>query len=497
LIRRAYQNIVFIIWALLVASLPITSFPLLASIFGGTSVAPLSVLFLIPLLAIWYLPKLIKDKSFPKQAIPLLLFVFFALISSLAGYYILTPSFRSIPIWRSIFEAVVTLGMGACFYLVVTEFISSESKLRTFIKIINYSGFVMVLYALAQAVIFYLLWRYPEFMKSFHKMVSSSGILFVRRTTGLAYEPSWYAHLLNMLYLPIWLGMSIKKVSVHKFRILTLSLENILLILGSVSLFLSFSRIGWLGFIAAFGYLIFRLMIWFSKRLVIIIENNRKRKLSRKSKLFLNIGFWLGTIILLLGVLVLAGFILTKLDPRMEGLFNLTLIKEKGLLEWAGELIFAERLMYWVAGYRVFLNYPILGVGLGKAGYYFQETFTSFSYKLPEIISVIIRKGFIPNAKNLWVRILAETGIVGFSIFTAWLYIHWKSARSIEKFGNVLLSSFGLVGEIFMVALIFEGFSLDTFGLPYYWVSLGLIVAVYKIMIKQRSDLNDKEINKT
>ncbi|MCJ7696242.1 MAG: O-antigen ligase family protein [Anaerolineaceae bacterium] len=493
MIKRVYQTFMSIIWALLVVSLPITSFPLLANIFGGTSVAPLSVVFLIPLLVIWYLPKLIKEKNIPKHALPLLLFIVFVLISSLAGYYFITPSFRSIPVWRSIFEAIVTLGMGVCFYLVVSKFIDNESKLRTFIKLINYSGLIMVLYALAQAIVFYVLWRYPEFMKTFQKTISSSGILFVRRTTGLAYEPSWYAHLLNMLYLPIWLGMSIKKESVHKFRVLKISLENVLLVLGSISLFLSFSRIGWLGFIAVLGYLIFRLMILLSRILVVKIQKIKGKDLSRQSKIFLQIGFWFVTLISMVSILIVAGIILTKLDPRMEGLFDLALIREKGLLEWAGELIFAERLMYWVAGYRVFLNYPILGIGLGKVGYYFQQTFTSFGYKLPEIISVIIRKGFIPNAKNLWVRILAETGIVGFSIFTAWLYVHWKSARSIEKNENTFLSSFGLVGQIFLIALILEGFSLDSFGLPYYWVSLGVIVAVYRLVVRKGSNSIDNE----
>ena len=51
------------------------------------------------------------------------------------------------------------------------------------------------------------------------------------------------------------------------------------------------------------------------------------------------------------------------------------------------------------------------------AGYYFPETLPSFGYRLPEILSVLLYESFIPNAKNLWARLLAETGIVGFSVF--------------------------------------------------------------------------------
>jgi glucose dehydrogenase len=39
----------------------------------------------------------------------------------------------------------------------------------------------------------------------------------------------------------------------------------------------------------------------------------------------------------------------------------------------------------------------------------------------------------------------------------------------------------GLVGKLIVLAMIIEGFSLDTFGLPYYWIGLGLISASWLI----------------
>jgi len=38
----------------------------------------------------------------------------------------------------------------------------------------------------------------------------------------------------------------------------------------------------------------------------------------------------------------------------------------------------------------------------------------------------------------------------------------------------------GIFGILAIIALLFEGFSLDTFGLPYYWIALGLIASVYR-----------------
>jgi len=465
----------------MVLTLPITSFPLLANLFGGTSVAPLPVIFLVILLISWYLPLLIRVKRLPRHAIPLLVFVFMALVSLLLGQFLLTPTFRNIPPWRNILEAIITLGMGICFYLVVVQYLDSEDKLKHLVRLINYSGLVMVIYAIAQAVIFYILWRYPQVMRTIHGYISSS-YLFARRATGFAYEPSWYAHLLNIVYLPLWLGMTLKNTSVHKFRLWKISFENILLLLGLVSLFLSFSRIGWLAFIVGIAYVIFILMHKLSLKFVAAIQKNHKLTFNKSTKNMIQMGFWVVTLVVLLGIMIIAGVVMTKVDPRMERLFDIGVIREKGFLEWAGKLIFAERLIYWNAGLKVFLTYPIFGVGLGRSGYFFQQTFDSFGYKLPEIVSVLIRDEFIPNAKNLWVRILAETGFIGFSIFVGTLFVHWKSARMVEKGGTGFLSALGLVGQVFLVVLLVEGFSMDTFGLPFIWVSLALIAAVFRVL---------------
>lgn len=490
MIKRIYPVMVKINWSLLVLTLPITSFPLLADLFGGTSVAPLPVVFLAILLVAWCIPGIIKEGQIPRHTIPLLLFVVISLISTLVGQFLLSPSFRGISPWRNILEALITLGMGVGFYLVVSQYLNNEDKLYRFVKMINYSGAVMVVYAIIQAGTFYALWRYPQFMKSIHEYFSSS-YLFVRRSTGFAYEPSWYAHLLNMVYLPIWLGMSLKKASAHKFRLLKMSLENILFVLGAISLFLSFSRIGWLAFIMAIGYIIFRIMQKILLKLLMAIQKDRAKAIKSSSKVLIKAGFWIGTLVVLLVLIIGAGMVMTKVDPRMTDLFDVKIIREKGLLEWAGSLIFAERLIFWNAGYRVFLAHPIFGVGLGRSGYFFQQTFDSFGYKLPEILQVLLRREFIPNAKNLWVRILAETGIIGFSVFISTLYVHWKSARKVEISGNGFLPALGLVGQIFLVALVVEGFSIDTFGLPFIWVSLALIAAVYRVIENKAKYSND------
>ncbi|MRS04883.1 hypothetical protein EG832_16960 [bacterium] len=176
---------------------------------------------------------------------------------------------------------------------------------------------------------------------------------------------------------------------------------------------------------------------------------------------------------------------MTKIDSRMALLFDFQTIQQLGFLGWASRLVFAERIVYWIAGFSVFVLYPIFGVGLANIGFLIPQTMTAFGYSLPEVLRIYLNNTFIPNAKNLWVRILGETGIVGFSVFVAWLWVAWKTARAIERHPSPIAQAMGLTGQVVIVGLIFEGFSLDTFALPYYWITLGLVLAVYRIFFHQ------------
>lgn len=143
-----------------------------------------------------------------------------------------------------------------------------------------------------------------------------------------------------------------------------------------------------------------------------------------------------------------------------------------------------------MAAYHVFQIYPMLGAGFGIPGYYFRMTAPNFGTRLPEINKVVLTQNFIPNAKNLWVRLLSETGIVGFALFVSWVLIHWRNADELDKISNQgLLKAMGLVGKLIVLAMIIEGFSLDTFGLPYYWIALGLIAASWLVRDQESANI--------
>jgi hypothetical protein len=52
--------------------------------------------------------------------------------------------------------------------------------------------------------------------------------------------------------------------------------------------------------------------------------------------------------------------------------------------------------------------------------------------------------------------------------------VHAVSANWLRR-GRGLAAAVGLAGALMLVGLLAEGFSVDTFGLPYYWITLGLV----------------------
>ena len=464
-------------------TLPVTSFPLLAKAFGGTMVAPLAFLPMLALLLTVVIPEFLKNRTLPRQFQPIYFFFLFALFSTFLAYMRELPSFRDVPVLRNAAEGFITLLFGFGFYLSTIYLLKDEQQFCEAMQWMNAGGAVIIVIVLAQFIAFKAFGSFPKFLIWIQKAFSASGMLYERRGNGLAYEPSWLAHQLNILYIPLWLGFTVRKETVYPMHLFgKVSFENLLLAGGILSMFLSFSRIGWLAIIAIFMVLFVRASNRIANSVLEKREANSVKGMNKNQRIVAKISLWVSVLLVMIVFISIAGVIMWRLEPRMANLFNFTLLRQYGIMGWASRLSIAERFTYWQAAFNVYLKFPWFGSGLGVSGYYFPETIPSFGYQLPETLRALLYESFIPNAKNLWVRLLAETGIVGFSIFTAWLVLHWRTARELERINEPgPLSTISLAGQLLIIALLFEGFSLDTFGLPYYWVGLGLIVAAWRV----------------
>lgn len=465
LIKQIYSGGGKWLWAGLLVMLPVTSMPLIRDLLGSSTVAAPSVLLLAALILGWLVPYVVLGGGLPRQTIPLMAFFCAVLLSFGAGLALPLPPLKDVNPFKHSITALMTLGIGAGFFLIPSRMIKDEEALKASLRWIHLGGALILGWSFFQALVWFGQERYWDWMRDIQDLVSL-GPLYRGRVTGFALEPSWLAHQLNMLYLPLWLASTVQKYSAFQWRLGGLTAENILAAFGVLTLALSFSRIGWLGFFAVLTCLFFlaniRLMRWLVKKL-------HSRLLAVFASVFLVCVYLAG----LLG----AVYVMSKVDPRMEDLFKASFWQQDTALVLANSLQFGERVVYWQAGWEIFERYPWLGVGPGNAGFYFSETIPSFGWKLVEVRQLMYRAAEIPNTKNLWVRLLSETGILGLAGFLAFCASIFHTARFLLRHASPGGQTLGMMGMFVLLGLIFEGFSIDSFALPYYWVSFGLVSA--------------------
>ena len=231
------------------------------------------------------------------------------------------------------------------------------------------------------------------------------------------------------------------------------------------------------------AYLIVKLNFYLKSRL----QEHMKQRWSGNSgndphirkQVFLSLGIFALLALIYLVLIFIVVYGLSRIDPRMQSVFNFNLHQDNPVLRYGRELMVESRLVYWIAGWDVFNDHPWLGVGLGGSGFFFPQKITPFGWNFMEVREVMYRTSEIINVKNLWIRLLAETGIIGFAFFLCWWLMMWKSARVMEQFGSGLARVLGLNAIFVLLGIIVEGFGIDSFALPYFWLSLGMISALF------------------
>jgi len=469
------QKIADILLVIMIALLPITSMPLIAHLLGSDTVAAPSIIVVFFLMIIWFVPYILRRGKMVKESIPLLIFVIVALAATVLANFKVIPAYKEVPYLNNSIEAFVTLLIGVVFFLVVSSYLRNEEKALLTLKVINWSGVIMLIWTGFQVVAWHGFGHYPEWMFNLQGLISSR-VLYRQRVNGLALEPSWFAHQLNMIYLPIWLAATIKGVSAFKKRLGFLTVESVLLVAGIGSLLLTLSRVGLLGFLLMFTFLFVKLHSYLVEEVTILIQK-KKEKVSSKQKKRLTVLISVLFIIVYLFIIAVGLYAFSKVDPRMETLFDFSVGQDNPLLAYFNELSFGERIVYWLAGWNVFAEHPILGVGLGNAGFYFPKAITPYGWNLIEVRRLAYRTSILLNVKSLWARLLAETGLVGFAIFCSWLYSLAKKFVKKSEIKHNMAGVFALSGVFVLCALLAEGFSIDSFAMPYMWIALGLAAA--------------------
>lgn len=460
-------------WVLFLVSLPVTSFPYFPSgIGGGTLVRPLAIYPLIILVVLVIIPRRFT-RPLPKTLLSLLPFIIVSVASVLLATVAGIEPAQGVSVAARMIRALVTLGLGAMIYFAVSLWPQNPEDLRSSLRWL-YLGFALaLLWGTLQAV--YVL-RYSDeyfnLISEFQRYVSIRR-LFPTRISGLTYEPNWFAEQIALLLLPFLLGAVSRGYSVYRWRWRWLTTEWFLLGWALVVLVFTFSRV---------GLAIAVISLFFSVILFLPMRGSNKDdvKIFGRRPVLLRIGV-AGMLVVLLGAIIFFAGTRSNYFSRIWRYWTED-TKTSSYLEY---IAFSQRFIYWQAAYNMYESHPAFGVGLGNYAFFLEENLPDRPYNtVPEILKVVTqsqRTGRLITSKNLFARLVAETGLAGISTFMAFLlavvgctlYL-WLSDRMNEKF-------WGAAGLLGFMAFVMTALSTDSFAIPNMWVVFGFATAAAQI----------------
>ncbi len=458
------------VWALFLLTLPITSFPYFPGGVGGrTEVRPLAIYPLIALLIMYTLPRLFSHST-PRPVLPLGAFVLVALVSTaLAFTHGIDPDIGISVTSRSV-RMTVTLFLGAAFYLTVAVIPRTASELRFALRWL-YAGFgVALLWGCVQ--IGYILFYTPEYFDLIEYLQGFFSVrgLFETRISGLTYEPNWFAEQITFLLMPWLFAAAMSGFSAFRWRWRFVTVELLLLIWASFVLVYTFSRT---------GYVLWGIQL----ALAFLFRGGRQPRLSQSWRKIRGRLLQVGV---LLVVMLAVIFLVGSKNPyfsRIWGYWS----DEDARGTYLEYIAVSQRIYYWETAYRIYEDHPWLGVGLGNYTFYFEETLTDRPlFPTPELLYKFTPeegRNRLVVPKNLFARILAETGLVGSAAFVAFQTGLLGAAVYLFLAPEQEARYWGLAGLLSLTVFLGVAFSVDSFAIPNMWVVFGLITAglqVYK-----------------
>jgi len=500
-------NIAFeVLWAAALIGLPLTSFPPFYALTGAL-VTPFSALPLALLMAAWLLPYLLRGGRLPAEIRPLTAFLAAAVLINALAFFASPMLIKDKTLLSQFMRTYLTLGIGLIFFFSFAAWPRTSAQFRKTMQWITLGSLLWTAANLTHYLLQIKIDSWPMFKAylDFRETFFTVAHPFVENQTrfyGLTYEPSWFNHQLNLLYLPLWLAAAYQRSSAFRFRLWIFSVEDLLLPLALWQFIMASPRIG----LAALLLVLLVLALRVIGRLIRHLQGRMAARwgFARRRQTLTRVLLGAVMAAVLLGTAWGGGTAFfnwaVRTDWRMELIKNapptqaeinkLLQLDRPTFLEISRRFAFLERMVYWYDGWDIFNSHPWLGVGLGNAGFYFSENLTGAGWATTEVRDVVYRLGGMPNLKSFWVRLLAETGLLGFALFAAWYVLLWISARATQKSQDILLRTVGLAGELALIAFIVEGFSVDSLAMPYLWVMTGLICAAgmaYRGEIKRDS----------
>ncbi len=462
-----------LLWAAALLALPVTSFRYFPGLGETTYVRPLAfypLVFLLPILLIHLLRKKIPS-PWPGSMIVLGAFLLALLVASMFGILHAPLELRGQTYWGRAIRAWATVIIGLSFFVSAAWMNRDETDLKFSVRWLL-AGFVLdIVWSGMQALAVYTPWLPKVTVTYWQLAFSMRELVKTNRISGLAYEPAWLAGQIATVYLPWLLAAILTKTHFTRFR----WFEPLLFGLSGLLLLATYSRGG---LITALSATILTFLLvggggiragwrWF------LSGFTRHAHTLRRWMLSISLRF--GMILLVL--LAIAGAIsILGQKGYMARLWN---TQAESLSDFIIENSAGARAAYNLAGLAAYEEHPWLGVGLGASGFYMYDNLPDWALTtIPEIARQLDPSNRLyPNPKNMYVRILAEGGLLGFALFMAFMFSMLGDALSFLRKPGVL-RLLGIAGLCSWLAISLYNLTQDSFATPNIWVNLGILIGM-------------------
>jgi hypothetical protein len=479
------RRLILVVWAVFLIFLPITSFPYFPPMIGGDAlVRPLSLYPLIIMVILFTIPRLIS-KPIPKIFIPLIIFVLAAIASTAISLLRGIEPALGISVEARILRGLLTLLIGCAIYLTTALLPETINDLRFTVRWI-YAGSIFALFWGSLQAIYIL--HYKQFWFNLLSEIQqhiSIRPLIIDRISGLTYEPHWYADQIITLILPWALASVLTGYSIFSWKWKRLTIEWILLIWSILIIPFTFSRAGLLNMI----FLVFLTVL-------LLKPKNIQKKISENQSFFSpnpRIKRFIETIFAFI-IVIIPFYIIGTRSIFFSRIWEYWQKPDANLREYITYLGFDARLTYSEAAYNTYEEYPLLGVGLGNYAFYFEEMLPYRPIaEVPEALRMItpeIGRDRLITSKNFYLRLLAETGIIGAILFSTFFIANVGYLFFIRESKNKQWHYWNIACSCGLIAFLLSAFTFDSFVIPNMWIIFGMIAATGRVFMNDQEKEN-------
>jgi hypothetical protein len=489
-IYRVIERITWWAFLLFMFFLPVTSFPYFPPVIGGGAlVRPLSIYPLIVLAIFVILPRLFQvgkpgQQGLPRQFLPLGIFLLITTVSGILSLLQdINPS-MDISSQERVARVFITLILGVGFYLAVSLTPRSLDELRGGLRALYLGMATALAWSMLQLVyVIHFNQRFYHLLDRLQDLISTRRLI-ENRISGMTYEPNWFGEQITILLVPWLLASILTGSSVFRWRWRWLTIEMLLLAWSLAILPFTFSRAGLINL----AVLIVVFLLFF--RLSLPHKSDASHPVN-KSSWWKKINFgprWFRLLVEVLFVLSLVAggmYIAATRNETFGRLWNYWERPHANFREYLMYIGFEARMIYGETAYNIYEVSPWFGVGPGNYGLYFAEQLPYRPLaRTPEVIRVITPEEGVDRlitAKNFFLRLLAETGILGTAAFIVFFitilvstFYLWLSPLPEVRF-------WGLGGVMALIVFLFSTLSFDSFAIPNMWVVFGLVTSAYQL----------------